>query len=157
MSRRYSSWRSLSSPNIRSSSTSEKPITAFSGVRSSCDMLARNSDLWRLAISSSLVLVSSSRNSRALTMASADWLAKVWSSSIRSGGKVPVPRRRITSTPTISSPRSIGTASTERQPSRNRMSRWGSTFDASARSGDLQRPAVDSAVRPTSGRFRGRS
>ena len=53
MSRTYSSWRSLSSPNMRSSSTSENPITAFSGVRSSCDMLARNSDLWPLAISSS--------------------------------------------------------------------------------------------------------
>ena len=47
MSRRYSSWRSLMSPNIRSSSTSEKPSTALSGVRSSCDMLARNSDLCR--------------------------------------------------------------------------------------------------------------
>ena len=45
MSRRYSSWRSLISPNMRSSSTSEKPITAFNGVRSSWDMLARNSDL----------------------------------------------------------------------------------------------------------------
>ena len=33
--------------------TSEKPMIAFSGVRSSCDMLARNSDLWRLAVSSS--------------------------------------------------------------------------------------------------------
>ena len=28
-------------------------MIAFSGVRSSCDMLARNSDLWRLAVSSS--------------------------------------------------------------------------------------------------------
>ncbi len=27
-------------------------MIAFSGVRSSCDMLARNSDLWRLATSS---------------------------------------------------------------------------------------------------------
>ena len=53
MSRTYSSWRSLSSPNRPSSSTSENPITAFSGVRSSCDMLARNSDLCPLAISSS--------------------------------------------------------------------------------------------------------
>ena len=51
MSRRYSSWRSLRSPNMRSRSTSEKPITALSGVRSSCDMFARNSDLWRLATS----------------------------------------------------------------------------------------------------------
>src|SRR3954469_4686205 len=75
MSRRYSSWRSLSSPNIRSRRTSENPMTALSGVRSSCDMLARNSDLCRLAISSWSVLTSSSRNSRALWMATADWLA----------------------------------------------------------------------------------
>ena len=81
MSRRYSSWRSLRSPNIRSSRTSEKPITALSGVRSSCDMLARNSDLCRLATSSSALLRSSSRNSRALRIASADWLAKVCSRS----------------------------------------------------------------------------
>ncbi len=37
----------------RSRSTCEKPMIAFSGVRSSCDMLARNSDLWRLVASSS--------------------------------------------------------------------------------------------------------
>ena len=89
MSRRYSSWRSLISPNIRSSSTSEKPITALSGVRSSWDMLARNSDLWRLAISSSSVLVCSSRNRRALTMASADWPANVSSSSTCRGRRSP--------------------------------------------------------------------
>ena len=35
MSLRYSSCRSLSSPNIRSISTSEKPMMALSGVRSS--------------------------------------------------------------------------------------------------------------------------
>ena len=52
-------------------------MTAFSGVRSSWDMLARNSDLCRLATSSSADLVSSSRNSRALTIATEDWDAKV--------------------------------------------------------------------------------
>ena len=78
MSRRYSSWRSLISPNIRSRSTSENPSTALSGVRSSCDMLARNSDLCRLATASSELLPSTSRNSWAFTMASADWPAKVW-------------------------------------------------------------------------------
>ncbi len=61
MSRRYSSWRSLMSPNIRSSSTSENPRTALSGVRSSWDMLARNSDLCRLASSSSALWSLSSR------------------------------------------------------------------------------------------------
>ena len=38
---------------MRSRRTSENPITALSGVRSSWDMLARNSDLCRLATSSS--------------------------------------------------------------------------------------------------------
>src|SRR5216683_5516496 len=56
MSLRYSSCLSLRAPNMRWSSTSEKPITAFSGVRSSWDMLARNSDLWRLAASSCRLL-----------------------------------------------------------------------------------------------------
>ena len=64
MSWRYSSWRWLRSPNIRSSSTLEKPITAFSGVRSSWDMLARNSDLCRLAPPAPRTRTSSSRNSR---------------------------------------------------------------------------------------------
>src|SRR6185369_13991820 len=49
MSFKYSSCFSFSSPNIRSLRTSEKPMMAFRGVRSSCDMLARNSDLCELA------------------------------------------------------------------------------------------------------------
>ena len=64
MSRTYSSWRSLRSPNIRSSSTSENPITALSGVRSSCDMLARNSDLCRLATSSWRLLLELAEHAR---------------------------------------------------------------------------------------------
>ena len=116
MSRRYSSCRSLRSPNIRSSSTSEKPMTALSGVRSSCDMLARNSDLCWLATSSSALVRSSSRKSRALMMASADWLAKVCSSSQSRREKAPGVRRRTTRAPTIWSCRSSGTASSDRQP-----------------------------------------
>ena len=46
MSCRYSICLSLTSPNICSASTSEKPMMAFSGVRSSWLMLARNSLLW---------------------------------------------------------------------------------------------------------------
>ena len=53
MSSRYSSCFSFTSPTILSRSTCEKPMIAFSGVRSSCDMLARNSDLCWLAVSSS--------------------------------------------------------------------------------------------------------
>src|SRR6516165_9381305 len=45
MSFEYSSCFSLSSPNIRSDSTSEKPMMALSGVRNSWDMFARNSGL----------------------------------------------------------------------------------------------------------------
>jgi hypothetical protein len=57
-------------------------MIALSGVRSSCDMLARNSDLCRLA-------TSSWRNSRAFSMASADWVAKVISSRTTSAGNSP--------------------------------------------------------------------
>ena len=53
MSSRYSSCFALSSPKSRCRSTCEKPMIAFSGVRSSCDMFARNSVLCRLAVSSS--------------------------------------------------------------------------------------------------------
>ena len=53
MSSRYSSCFSFTSPNSLCCSTWEKPMIAFSGVRSSCDMLARNSLLCRLAASSS--------------------------------------------------------------------------------------------------------
>src|SRR5713101_6933155 len=42
---RYSVCFSLMSPNIFSARISANPMIAFSGVRSSCDMLARNSDL----------------------------------------------------------------------------------------------------------------
>ena len=52
---------SFSSPNILSPKTSEKPMMALRGVRSSCDMLARNSDLWRLAASIWRLLSSISR------------------------------------------------------------------------------------------------
>ena len=62
-------------------------MTAFSGVRSSWDMLARNSDLWRLAASSCRLFSSSSRNSRAFWMARADWAAKVLSRSTTGCGK----------------------------------------------------------------------
>ena len=79
MSRRYSVCFSFVSPNIPCSSTSENPMIALSGVRSSCDMLARNSDLCWLATSSSRLFISISRKSRAFWMARADWVAKVLS------------------------------------------------------------------------------
>jgi hypothetical protein len=50
---------------MRSARTSEKPMIALSGVRSSCDMFARNSDLCRLAASSCRLFCSISRKSRA--------------------------------------------------------------------------------------------
>ena len=45
MSSRYSACFSFTGPTISSRNTCEKPMIAFSGVRSSWDMLARNSDL----------------------------------------------------------------------------------------------------------------
>ena len=53
MSSTYPTWRSFRSPKCWAPSTSANPMTALSGVRSSCDMLARNSVLWRLASSMS--------------------------------------------------------------------------------------------------------
>ena len=53
MSSTYSPCFSFSSPNSLFSSTWEKPRIALSGVRSSCDMFARNSLLCRLTVSSS--------------------------------------------------------------------------------------------------------
>ena len=64
-------------------------MIALSGVRSSWDMFARNSDLCRLAASSSRLLSSISWKSRAFWIARADWVAKVLSSSTTSGGNSP--------------------------------------------------------------------
>ena len=69
MSLRYSSCFSFSSPNMRSVSTSEKPMMALRGVRSSWDMFARNSDLCWLATSSWRLLSWSSWNRRTFSMA----------------------------------------------------------------------------------------
>ena len=107
MSWRYSACFSFTSPNIRSASTSEKPRIAFSGVRSSWDMLARNSDLWRLAASSCRLLSAISRKRRAFWMASADWVAKVWSSSMTSGANAPGVFRLTVSPPISWSSRSM--------------------------------------------------
>ena len=52
-------------------------MMAFSGVLSSCDMLASNFDLCRLAASISRLFSSISRNSRAFWIAKTDWVAKV--------------------------------------------------------------------------------
>ena len=113
MSRTYSSWRSLSSPNMRSSSTSEKPITAFSGVRSSCDMLARNSDLWRPA-------TSSSRKSCTFWIAIAPCAAKVViRSSVRSPNSSICSRHSVMTPMTFSSA-SIGTPMMVRKPPSSR-------------------------------------
>ena len=89
-------------------------MTALSGVRSSWLMLARNSDLCRLASSSWADLSASSRNSRAFWIASADWFAKVWISATVSGANAPGVLRRTTSAPTISCSRSSGTDSSAR-------------------------------------------
>ena len=79
----YSLWSSVSAPVMLSMGTSEKPVTEFSGVRSSCDIVARNSDFRRAASSAALTDVSlttsalrASRCRRALSIAFAAWLAR---------------------------------------------------------------------------------
>ena len=61
----------------RAISISEKPMIALSGVRSSCDMLARNADLCWLAISSWWLFSWISRKSFAFWIAITAWSAKV--------------------------------------------------------------------------------
>ena len=119
MSCRYSACFSFTSPNIRSASTSEKPMIAFSGVRSSWDMLARNSDLWRLAASSCRLLSPISRKRRAFWMARADWVAKVWSSSTISGAKLARRLAAYDQAPMRWSSRTSGTTRNARKPARS--------------------------------------
>ncbi len=102
-------------------------MIAFSGVRSSWDMFARNSDLWRLAASSSRLLSSSSLNRRAFWMAIADWAASVFRRSTTSGAKRPGFFRATARPPRTRPSRTRGTASTARRPdftiaSRSRLS-----------------------------------
>jgi hypothetical protein len=66
-----------SSRSMRSVRTSENPMMALSGVRSSCDMLPRNSDSCWLATSSCRLLSAISRKSRAFWIARVDCEAKV--------------------------------------------------------------------------------
>src|SRR5262245_35131525 len=122
---RYSACFSLTSPNIRSASTSENPRIAFSGVLSSWDMLARNSDLWRLAASSNRLLSASSRKRRAFWIAKADWVARLWSSATTASGDCPGVRRRTTSRPMRRSSRTSGTTRNARKPARSMTSRTG--------------------------------
>ena len=75
MSSRYSACFSFTGPTISSRSTCEKPMIAFSGVRSSWDMLARNSDLCRLASSSSAYTLRSSSFIRLTLVASSQLVA----------------------------------------------------------------------------------
>ena len=105
---------------MRSSSTSEKPITAFSGVRSSCDMLARNSDLWRLATSSSRSRRCSASSSWAFWMAIAPWAANVVTSATVRSSNASTVSRHSTITPTTLSPVSIGTPHMVRKPPSSR-------------------------------------
>ena len=116
---------------------------ALSGVRSSWDMLARNSDLCRLATSSWL------EQRRAFWMASADWVAKVRSSSMVSGGKSPGAFRVTARPPSRRPSRSMGTASSARMPASIRVSRSRPSYaPATVMSGTCAGSSV-TAVRPT--------
>ena len=90
-------------------------------------MLARNSDLCRLATSSSALRCLSSRYSWALSRASVDWSANISSRVRVSAENSPGRLRRTTSEPTIWPSRSSGTATSERQPASYRTCRCGSS------------------------------
>ncbi len=115
----------LSSPNMRWSSTSENPMMALSGVRSSWDMLARNSDLCWFATSRSRLFSSISRNRFALAMATFDWLASAFIRFTMRSPNSPGLRRTTTMPRATSSPPPMGTVSTDRSPSRRKMVRNG--------------------------------
>ncbi len=72
-------------------------MIALSGVRSSCDMLARNSDLCLLATSSWALFSWISLKSRTFSIAIAAWSAKVLASAIcfSLNGRTSVRRRNI--------------------------------------------------------------
>ena len=109
MSRTYSDWRSFKGPNSSSSSTSEKPMTAFSGVRSSCDIEARNADLCPDATSSSRAVCT-------FWIAITPWAANVVTSSTVASSNGSTVSRQSTITPSTRSPSSIGTPSIVRKP-----------------------------------------
>ena len=92
-------------------------MIAFSGVRSSCDMFARNCDFSLLASASCSLFAWLSLNSRAFSMARTDCEASVCSSLTIGGANSPDTLRRITSAPVTCSSRSSGTAITDRMPS----------------------------------------
>ena len=98
-------------------------MIALSGVRSSCDMLARNSDLCWLAISSSRLLSSISRNRRAFSSESTDCVANVLSSSMTSGLYSPGALRLTERLPMMRSSNRSGTESRARNPARTSTSR----------------------------------
>ena len=79
-------------------------------------MLARNSDLWRLAASSRRLLSSTSWKSRAFWMARADCVAKVLSSWTISGANSPRVLLVTPRTPMTSSSLIKGTPSSARCP-----------------------------------------
>ena len=89
MSPTYSAWVSLSSPKWPVSSTSENPMTAFSGVRSSWDMAARNSDLCRLASSSRSLACSAASRASASATATCDRRRVSWSTEKHVMAQVP--------------------------------------------------------------------
>ena len=124
-------------------------MIALSGVRSSCDMLARNSDLCWLATSSSRLFCAISRKRRAFWMARDDCVAKVLSRSTMSAANAPGVFRKTVSPPIKWSSRTRGTASSARYPARIKASRTGSCSPGGANVGQLDRLAH---LRQTSGR-----
>ena len=91
-------------------------MIALSGVRSSCDMLARNSDLCLFATSSCALFSWISRNRRAFWIAITAWSAKVFSSAICFSVKGPATFRPSEIVPMPLPSQNIGAKTIERKP-----------------------------------------
>ena len=116
---------------MSSTETAEKLLTKLSGFLISCAMPAVS---WpseasfsvctkrSRAVRKSFSEASTLWNKCAFSIATADCAAKVLIRSSVFCGKVPGVRRRTTSRPTISSPRSSGATNTARKPARKMIS-----------------------------------
>ena len=105
-------------------------MIALSGVRSSCDMLARNSDLCLLAISSSRLLAWISLNRRAFWIAITAWSAKVLSSASSLSVNGCGGSRETWIAPTPRSSQSIGAKAIEKLPAASATRRSGAGTSA---------------------------
>src|SRR5262245_29549231 len=127
---------------------SVSPIIAFSGVRNSWLILARNCDLCSLASASCRLLSWISSNSRTFSIAIAAWSANVLTSSISLLVNGRTSARDNVTTPIVTPSRNIGTPSAVRYP----PNFCASTQHAECADGDVAKHHGHDGNRPIAGR-----